>query len=384
MNHWQARLLCIVGAAVALVSCSGDSSSGRRGDAGTDDANGSFRCGVDAGGEPPLSQVALDGGVGIEQYVRAMSIARCSYLSRCFGLAAYVANECVDSFAGALGTWTYWDCPSKTTCGGTIVSDSSTALVQAVRAGTLQYDSQRARQCIAALMAEGCADGELTEAISECVGVFTCAAGADAGAAGADAGAADAGAACAGLLPDWTPLQTCASAADCAVAVDPGRALLLGPYCVAGFCSNSPCELTDGANGTAGYCTAFAQLGQPCSNNASSVLGSALDKPTETCAPGLACAGAADGGAGTCVTPQDVGSACTSTAACKRGLVCACGVCQIPPSIGPCADGLCKVGVAYCDFDSNACKPLLRQGDRCQQLDSCTPGLTCPAASTCQ
>ena len=107
---------------------------------------------------------------------------------------------------------------------------------------------------------------------------------------------------------------------------------------------------------------------------------------TETCAPGLACAGALDGGVGACVTPQDVGGACASTAGCEIGLVCACGVCQIPPSAGPCVDGLCKVGVAYCDFSVNVCKPLLQQGDNCQgqAFNACAPGLQCDGLSnTC-
>jgi hypothetical protein len=367
----QVQFWCVMGAAVVLASCGGG--SGAPADGGRHDASGSFQCGSDAGGEATLSQVAVDHGVGIEQYARAMSIARCNYWSRCFGLAPYVANECVDALV-ALGTWNYLTCTgnaTESTCRGLNVFYSSTALLQAVSAGTVRYDSQRSGQCVAALLAEGCGDYQLIEDIPACTGVFTCAT--DAGSGGAADGGADAGATCAGLLLNVTPLRTCSTAADCVGAASPQ-----GPYCVAGFCAASQCELSSR------YCTAYAQVGQPCLNNASNVVDYDVETPTETCAPGLACSGAVDGGVGTCVTPQDVGGSCTRTSDCDPGLACACGICQIPPTAGPCADGLCKIGVAYCDFASNVCKPVHPLGDSCPGVfNSCGPGLMCDV-STCQ
>ena len=371
MECRQFQLFWMVSTAVALAACGGSSrgpSDGqRRGDGAVNDAFGAFQCSPDAGTEETLDQIAADGGVGLEQYVRAMATARCTYWSRCFGLAPYAANECVEAFV-ASGNWSYWNCPSKTHCAGTTVYSSAERLVQAVHAGTFQYDSQRAGRCVAALLAEGCAEYELLEAIPACAGVFTCPGGTDAGSSDANAVGADAGTSCAGMLPNNGPaLRTCSSAADCAGAGKPQ-----GPYCLAGFCSASPCSFSSEV------CNAYAEVGQPCVNNAYGVIDQTVETAFETCAPGLACAGAADGGSGTCVARRNVGSPCTSLADCKAGLVCACGVCQIPPSEGACANGLCKLGVAYCDFDTNLCKPLHRQGDSCHGvIDSCGAGLTC-------
>ncbi len=381
MKGREVQFLCVVVAVVALASCGGAS----HGDAGA----GSFQCGSDAGGEATLSQVTTDGGVGIEQYVRAMAIARCDYWSRCSGLASYVANECVDALV-AFGTWSYSTCAgngSDAGCQGSEVFYPSTELLQAVDAGTVQYDSRQSGQCVAALLAEGCADDQLIEPIPACSGVFTCAT--DAGSVGAADGGADAGVSCAGLLFRYsgalrffgTPPPTCSTAADCAGAVGMEGA---ESYCAAGFCSISPCAVMSAV------CTAYAQVGQPCLGNALSIVHDHDPQTaTETCAPGLACSGAVDGGAGTCVTPQEVGGSCARLADCKPGLACGCGICQIPPSAGPCADGLCKVGVAYCDLGSNRCQPVHALGDSCP-LDAppnyCGPGLACDTffTHTCQ
>ncbi|MCL2447506.1 MAG: hypothetical protein FWD17_01015 [Polyangiaceae bacterium] len=424
-------------------------------DAGADgasDASGVFRCPSEAGSEPSLSEVAVDGGVPLEDYVHAMAIARCNYFGRCAALAAYVVNECVESLTTS-GTWVYWNCPSNADCGGRPLDYNQTTepLVHGVDAGILQYDAQRAGQCVAALLAQGCAAEEPIENIAACAGVFACATGADAGSGGAvdgdvadvtdggaadgdpadtpdggaadgdptdaiddgsadgeapdvaDGGAADgnasdggaagdgavdgggaggstdaggaAAAACAALLPPPSaPLPTCASDADC-------------EYCVAGFCSSTQCNLAD----SRAQCSAYAQDGEPCTLNPLSVVAYryyAEFAGVEVCAPGHVCAGLAmDGGAGTCVTPQDVGASCSSQDECKLGLACACGICQIPPSSGPCADGRCMAGIAYCDFGSNTCKPVVQEGESCPFLPSCGLGLSCsspPPIGTCQ
>ncbi|MCL2448842.1 MAG: hypothetical protein FWD17_07845 [Polyangiaceae bacterium] len=395
MDVRQVQFLCVAGAAIALASCGGNSNGGRSGDsvhdvgvgAGTD-ASGVFRCPSDAGSEPSLDEIAVDAGVAIEDYVRALAIARCGHFSRCAGLAPYVVNECVDALV-MLGVWTYWNCTPNAACDGSTLkyNQNPALLLQGVAAGILQYDAQRAGQCVAALLAEGCADPLLIETIPDCLGVFACAT-ADAGSGGAADGGADndggyAGFTCKGLLPSWVPVSTCASATDC----NPQ-----GQQCVGGICNASACELTDTEvlpdSGLS--CTAYAQVGDPCIGNASKFIAEKYppgwqDSATGRCAPGLACTGQVDGGLGTCVTPQDVGASCSSIDECRLGLACACGVCQIPPSSGPCADGRCMTGVAYCDFAHDVCKPVHLEGESCADGDqSCAPGLTCPDDVHCE
>jgi hypothetical protein len=56
----------------------------------------------------------------------------------------------------------------------------------------------------------------------------------------------------------------------------------------------------------------------------------------------------------------------------------ACGTCEIPPASGPCVNGLCEVGVAYCDLTSKTCQPVRLSGASCADSDiSCAPGLFC-------
>lgn len=313
--------------------------------------------------EPAPRQAELDrGGVQLESLTQALAVARCNYLSRCFALADYVANECVDDLTGP-GTWSYQICglvSGNLECTARMVTYDypSTALRYAVYEGAVQYDPQRAAQCVAALLAEGCNGAQLVEQIPECVGVFTCPAATGSGSAEApDGGTADGGSACPTNLFVTGAFTTCATDADCAnVAGYPQ-----GPYCVGGICTASRCGLT-GYDG----CISFAGVGQPCQGNAPSPIvdDNLTTTPTETCAPGLACQfWPADGGIGTCAVPQDVGGKCTQATECKPGLVCGCGdVCQIPPSTGPCVAGLCEIGVAYCDFATNTCRPGPRPG----------------------
>ncbi|MCL2448203.1 MAG: hypothetical protein FWD17_04590, partial [Polyangiaceae bacterium] len=221
MSFRNVQFLCIVGATVALVSCGSKSGAERRDgiDGGTEggtDASGVFQCPSDAGVEPPLPQFVVDGGVGIGEYVHAMAIARCNYFSRCAGLAAYVVNECVEALT-TYDSWTYWNCPSTSdnnglvVCGGQEYNQNSATLVRAAQAGTIQYDSARAGQCVAALLAEGCGDRFPVEYIADCVGVFTCATGADPASGGAADGnapdVADGGAAGGGAAADATTVD---------------------------------------------------------------------------------------------------------------------------------------------------------------------------------
>jgi hypothetical protein len=322
--------------------------------------------------EPPLRQVALDGGVPLGQYVVALAVARCSYYSRCFGLSTYVANQCVDQLVNN-GTFDYT--PSGATIG---YFHPSAALLQAAAAGVVRYDPQREGQCLAAELAEGCANFSLIEDLPACVGVFTCAPAADGGSGPTDGGAVDGGPSCEQLVAGYNqPLRTCTTDDDCA-GVDAGAQ---GPDCVAGICSRSRCGIFPIAG-----CSSFAAEGEHCGSNAFSVLNNSV-APDAMCAPGLGCQGRTpDGGPGTCVVPVDVGGVCTDGVNCKPGLVCACGTCEIPPATGPCVDGMCEVGVAYCDRANNVCHPVRPLNASCDDAsNSCAPGLTCAFGySTCQ
>jgi hypothetical protein len=372
-----------VGAAVlGGAACGGGSSARDGGGAGHDggDAGGdAARCSPsgDLTAEPPPRQVALDGGVPIDQLAHALAVARCNYVSRCYALGTYLANECVDSLVN-YESWPYQSCGNAAFVGsfcvwtGLFYYFPTADLPQAVAAGVVHYDAQKEAVCIAALLAEGCAGEVLLENVPACAGVFTCASGPDGGGAGtADGGVADAGSACAQLIPpNEPPLQTCSTDADC-IGVTGSQQ---GPDCVAGICAPSRCGITVGG------CSSFAAAGQPCNANANSPLNaSAPTTPAGICAPGLACHGeTADGGLGTCVAPLDLDGTCTDDTNCKPGLTCGCGTCEIPPSTGACVNGLCKVGVAYCDLGNNVCRPVRPYGASCSDaFNSCGPGLLC-------
>jgi hypothetical protein len=336
--------------------------------------------------EPSSLQVMLDGGVPLAEFPTALAIARCGYWSRCFGVATYLANECADTLAGG-GVWRYGECSrdgSVTSCSvSTFAYDRpSPALLQAA-AGAVRYDAQRAALCVGALLAQGCSTDRLVEQIPICDGVLTCAAPDGGLSADRDGGLGnDGGPSCASLVPPWgwgAPAATCSTDQDCVAANYLG-----GAFCLGGVCGSDPC-LT-----RSDRCDAVAWIGQPCDGTATTEFteGAPIETAT-TCSPGLACQranGDGGGGNGICIAPLDVGGACTARTDCEVGLVCACGLCQIPPRTGACVDGLCEIGVAYCDLGSDLCRPVRHAGDSCLgEILSCEPGLACDiSSSTCQ
>ena len=317
--------------------------------------------------EPAPRQVALDGGLPIEQLPYALAVARCDYQRRCFAVSTYVFNECVDSVAST-GRWGYQVCGDQG-LEGSCPSEGEdfllpTALQQAVESGVVRYDAQREAQCIAALLAEGCAGDQLIETILPCTGILGCPPPVDGGAAPTT----DGGATCSQFVPPEEQFwRSCVTDDDCAGETSPQ-----GPDCVGGICAPTRCGITIGG------CTTFAAAGEPCASSALSLVNNIVT-PDGMCAPGLACQGVpADGGLGTCVVPADVGGSCSDNTGCKPGLACACGTCEIPPSTGPCVNGLCEVGVAYCDFRSHTCLPVRAEGASCVgAFDACAPGLLC-------
>ena len=271
--------------------------------------------------EPAPRQVALDGGVPIEQLPYALAVARCDFQRRCFGVSTYVSNECVDSVAST-GRWGYQICHGSGNAWGCTGQYENfllpTALMQAVAAGIVRYDAQREAHCIAALLAQGCAGDQLIEGIPDCTGILSCP-------PPADGGAADGGSTCAQFVPSEVGVwRTCATDDDCAGETSPQ-----GPDCVGGICAPTRCGITIGG------CTSFVAAGEPCASSALSLVNNIVT-PTGMCAPGLVCQGVpGDGGLGTCVVPADVGGSCVDNTSCRAGLACACGTCASRPAPGP-------------------------------------------------
>jgi len=321
--------------------------------------------------EPAPRQVALDGGVPIEQLPYALAVARCDYQRRCFGVSTYLSNECVDSVAST-GRWGHQICSGSGNAWGCSGEYENfllpTAIMQAVAAGVVRYYPQQEAHCIAALLAEGCAGDELIEGIPDCTGIFGCPPPADGGAT--DGGAPDGGATCTQFVPAEVGVwRTCATDDDCAGETSPQ-----GPDCVGGICAPTRCGIT------IGRCTSYVAAGEACASSALSLVNNVVPNPAAMCAPGLVCQGVpGDGGLGTCVVPADVGGGCVDNTSCKPGLACACGTCEIPPSTGACVNGMCEVGVAYCENRSNTCQPIRAEGESCtvDPINACAPDLLC-------
>jgi hypothetical protein len=379
------RLAALAGLAGALPACGGGNSTAH--DGGADAMTLSDGCAPSDAGEPRTvpAQVSYDGGVPIDRLAGALALARCNHFGKCLPLAPYVVSECVDQLTQGNAWVLTRSCTANAT--ETICSSTSTvpayptpALFDAIAAGRVTYSAQQESACLEALQAEGCLTLELTEDLPACAGVFSCAAGRrDAGAP--DGGVApDGGAGCSGLFPTFTPLVACTTAGDCADAGAPG-----GPFCVGGYCFSGSCGDFQTVD-----CGSFVGAGQACDADPPGPGGLADLGLTRVCSPGLTCQGVVgDGGVGVCVTPQDIGGPClegTQITGCFSGLACACGVCRLPPSTGPCVSGLCEVGVAYCDLSTNTCRPVVQIGGACNgQVKPCAPNLLCDSTTnTCQ
>ncbi len=396
-----------VGTGGAVSSCGGNKHMGSGPNAGDAGAVVPSEAGVESGlacqspsdaAEPDVPAIAIfDGGVPLGQVAYALAVARCNYWSRCSPLAPYVVSECIEALSQTVA-WPVWNFQLF----GSISYElfPSAALVQAVDAGLIRYDPDQESACLQALQAQGCHGTDLWESVPACASVFTCMTDAGVADDGSSGGvAADGGENCSTLLettpgaPGYT-LLPCSAASDCAEAAWPG-----GPYCVEGYCAPGPC-------GDSYYGCAFVEAGQPCDCTSVEaaqpcdadppLLGDGTHvtpwgtQPTRVCSSGLTCNGLTnDGGLGVCTTPQDIGGPCVQNAAitgCALGLSCRCGRCQFPPSRGPCASGLCQVGVAYCDLKSDICTPVAQIGGDCTTGGSeCPPNLECNNdTSTCE
>jgi hypothetical protein len=342
-----------------------------------------------------------DGGVPLDQAVVATAVVVCSYWSRCSPLAAYELAECIDSYSRT-GSWSYVECAplvlpnaSGQQCFaighisvGSSVAYPGPGLVAAVNAGLVRYDPWQEAACLQALGAKPCGGEVLYFHVPACLAAFSCVADA----ATKDGGVTqDGGSTCAdfGLARQTPLLPSCTTDSDC-----PAEAGIqfAGPHCRGGYCLASPCDF--GSQGQDGGCEAPVGAGQPCDSDAPRFGAGSLatplgTQPTRMCRSGLTCRGlSADGGLGACAEAQDIGGPCSENAVisgCALGLVCQCGECRMPPAQGPCVDEVCRVGVAYCDPQSDTCQRVHGIGGNCIGPWMCLPGLMCDSTSnTCQ
>ena len=363
------NLAALVALAGALPACGGGNSTAHDAatgaDAGVDAIVPTDGCAPADAGEPqvPPAHVSYDGGVPIDRLASALAVARCNYLAKCYALAPYVAAECVEQMTQG-SDWIFTESctldAGATNCAWNMLENTfpGPALFEAIAAGRVTYDSQRESACLEALQAESCMARVLVENLPACAGVFSCAAGVG------DAGAPDGGPACSSLFPSFGSVLPCTTTSDCNNPSVSGA-----PFCVGGYCASDSC-----GNYEPVACTSFVAAGQACDANPPSPSGFGEAGRTRFCSPGLICQGLSgdgDGGVGAlgvCATPQDIGGPCVEgvqVTGCLSGLACACGVCRLPPSSGPCAAGLCEVGVAcHCELESDQHLPAGRAGRR--------------------
>ncbi len=232
----------------------------------------------------------------------------------------------------------------------------------AVAAGRLKFNSDKAKECVSALeeARDSCDLQALTDASSS---------------------TADDPGPCAeiseGLVDEG---DACASTAECAgegssceiqnedpdineelgtrdgECVGPGG---VGDDCESRACRNGLTCTYDGAASTY-TCTELPGLGEPC--------------PAYQCAEGLGCGYDSTAGENRCQTPGGPGDDCAATGLCAVPLVCTYDqvtyqqTCQSPPSIGePCPLSQCDVG-AFCDTTAGTpgtCEAQVERGGEC-------------------
>ncbi len=140
--------------------------------------------------------------------------------------------------------------------------------------------------------------------------------------------------------------------------------------CAKGFyCLAQQLDATTGA--WPGTCKAQIAAGSECGEGSE-------------CVSGLVCRGAFLGPgntvtAGSCTDPVDEGGSCVNNKSgtftitgCRYGLICQSGKCTRPPTTGPCSDDFFfTCDSAYCDKNSNTCKPRKADGASCVSDDEC-------------
>lgn len=140
------------------------------------------------------------------------------------------------------------------------------------------------------------------------------------------------------------------------------------------------CRLTS----SGGLCNKKVARGKPCGEDEAHAI--AADSE---CADGLLCAGfvqrKGSPAPGTCLPPAEVGSSCNGAAdvnGCATGLNCVSGRCAMPPTSGPCVNGACLRGEAFCDA-AGKCQALKAAGAACADGSECRSNYCPQPAGTC-
>ncbi len=301
------------------------------------------------------------GGIAAQDFGKGLRDAQCDLRVRC-GMLASTAD-----------------------CDGFYPIASNTELLAEIGGGKVNYDSDKAEQCIDAIKNASC-DGttkESRETPSACLDFVT---GTVATGAQCFTNEACQSAACA--MPSCTEAccaGTCAATETPGKAGDPCATRACGSSltcdntkkCVALFAAGAPCTLyTDcdyglGCLGDPGICGAVPHLGEACPDGQCAELG-AYCTTAKRCVPlGL------------------LGDACATSSDCSRYYTCdpQSLACEALPITGQTCNGLCSDG-SYCNTTTLQCTALLADGGACR-VDSacksgyCDPTMICAAPPIC-
>jgi len=355
-----------------------------------------------------LVMAGCGGGIVAGDFPGAFAKAVCQQQARCRTAAAYEERLCEDEIAGLYAP----------------------DLAKAIKAGRAQFVPGQAQKCLDGISAAGCdrIPADVAEACTnavkgllatdaQCNWAYECASGlcipqqlgacpatclmpvAEGGTCPAKSGAGcddRLGLRCIASVCSklHSQGQPCTFDSDCAVALYCSAAGACEPRgndqasCNAGneCAAGQYCQLFD----PGGLCHKKVAQGKPCGEDQAHAISAAVE-----CEDGLVCMGFTGGKGvpvtGTCSAPSDVGGACTTGAGitgCAQGLDCVNGKCALPPSTGPCVDGECLDGTAYCD-SAGQCQSLKPDGAACAdgkecQSRSCDSAGKCgPAAGAC-
>ena len=268
---------------------------------------------------------------------------------------------------------------STADCNGFLPIASDTVLLAEIDGGKVNYDSDKAEQCIDAIKNASC-DGttkEARETPSACLDFVS-----GTGATGATCFTNEECQSAACAMPSCT--DACC-AGKCSAAEAPGkagapcatRACGAGltcdntKKCVALFTAGAPCTFsTDcdyglGCLGDPGICGTMPHLGEACPDGQCAELGSYCNN-NKICAPlGLR------------------GDACATSKECSRYSTCdpQSLTCAALPITGQTCAGLCSDG-SYCNTATLQCTALLADGGACAVDSACKSG-DCDAAMVC-
>ena len=262
-------------------------------------------------------------------------------------------------------------------------------VIAAVEAGKVIYHGDNARACLAALSGAGCEVNALNRSdnAAVCDLMFE-------GTVAAD-GQCAIDEECLSQQCNVTSCPDACCQGTCFGDAPPPRPRV-GESCAMSFdCIDSFCD------STSRICTAYRQLGAPCTSDSECAAGAcvvdvctALPGPGEACTPSTSDPGCSHVGyvcsatTSTCVQFGLTGDTCATTRDCSPIYNCnTAGNCELRPTIGdPCNDttsaGLC-IDTSYCEPTSQICTAPKADGAMCAGSEECRSGECDFNTSTC-